>query len=46
MTVYNPDGVSGGVKKMMVNGVEWDNTFISADYLLGKKNIDVEVILG
>lgn len=46
MTVNNPNGVSSGIKKMLVDGIEWKDTVISAEYLADKKQVEVEVILG
>ena len=46
MTVYNPDGVSGGVKKLVVDGMEWSGCFLPEEYLAGRDCVAVTVVLG
>jgi cellobiose phosphorylase len=46
MTVKNPNGVSSGVAKVMVDGVEFKEAFLPATYLQGKAEVHVEITLG
>lgn len=46
MKVCNPNGVTSGVAKITVDGAAFPESFIPADYLLGKETVAVEVTLG
>lgn len=46
LRVNNPDHVSSGVKKMLVDGTEFAEAFLPAEYLQGKDAVRVEVTLG
>ena len=46
MSVKNPNGASSGIAKVVVDGKEFTDAFIPADYLCGKASVQVEVILG
>ena len=46
MTVKNPNGVSSGVAKVVVDGNEFAESFLPASYLQGKAEVHVEIILG
>ncbi len=45
ITVQNPDGVEKGVKKLIVNGKEYENTCV-IPYEKGVENYDVTVVMG
>lgn len=46
MHVENPNGVSSGIAKLTVDGVEFAEAFLPAAYLQGKDTVSVEVLLG
>jgi cellobiose phosphorylase len=46
MTVRNPKGVSSGIAKITVDGVEYKDAFLPAESLRGKDAVQVEVTLG
>ena len=46
MYVENPDGVSGGVKRVMVDGAEAADGFVAWSTIQGKREVRIDVLLG
>jgi cellobiose phosphorylase len=46
MSVKNPNGVSSGIAKVVVDGKEFEEAFLPAAYLQGKTEVQVEITLG
>lgn len=46
MTVRNPKGISSGIGRITVDGAEFKEAFIPAEYMQGKASVQVEVTLG
>lgn len=46
MYVENPDGVSGGVKRVMVDGAEAADGFVDWSTIQGKREVRIDVLLG
>ena len=46
MFVENLDGVSGGVKKVTVDGVETAGSFVDWTAIQGKREVHIDVLLG
>ena len=46
MYVENPDGVSGGVKRVMVDGAEAADGFVTWSTIQGKREVRIDVLLG
>lgn len=46
MSVSNPNGATSGVAKMTVDGQEFASAFLPAEFLSGKQEVHVEVLLG